>query len=139
MKIPRSTSARATPSSSTRLCSFPGTADLLISSTNTNRLSTDRLYSVSQPAKNCPEAAGCPASARPAPNATAAATTVADQAAASRIRTGPGRRALTTRSAPIAAIRAATVTAQSQGVTGSGCTWRYPPAAFPRPVRSAPS
>jgi hypothetical protein len=50
MNTARSTRAMPMPSSSTRLRSSAGTAERPISRTKTNRLSRDRLYSVSQPA-----------------------------------------------------------------------------------------
>ncbi len=53
-----------------------------------NKLSSDRLYSVSQPAKNCRAAAGSPIQPSPRPNTTASATTAAVHSADSR---SPGR------------------------------------------------
>ena len=48
------TSASTIPMSSTFCCAARGTANLAMMITNTKRLSTDRLYSVSQPATNSP-------------------------------------------------------------------------------------
>src|SRR5215471_15034526 len=81
---------------------------------NTRRLSSDRLYSVSQPAKNWPAATPLPAVAISAPNSTASATVAPVQSAASARPSGPRRRALTKRSAPRRTARAATVAAQAQ-------------------------
>ena len=50
MKIPRSTSAMMMPTISASCCSFRGTWKRAMMITKTNRLSTERLYSVSQPA-----------------------------------------------------------------------------------------
>ena len=50
MKMPRMTSARMMPTSSAVCCSCRGTAKRAMMMTKTNRLSIDRLYSVSQPA-----------------------------------------------------------------------------------------
>ena len=50
MNTPRSSRARPIPASSTRLRIRAATPDRPISRTNTNRLSSERLYSVSQPA-----------------------------------------------------------------------------------------
>jgi hypothetical protein len=66
-----------TPSSRTRECRALGTDEPPISSTKMNRLSRDRLYSVSQPAKNWPAAAGWPSQRRLSPNSTDPATTTA--------------------------------------------------------------
>src|SRR4249920_3946132 len=84
---------------------------------NTRRLSSDRLYSVSQPAKNWPAAAPLPTVAISAPNATASVIAAAVHSAASPSRSGPRRRALTKRSAPTRTTRAATVAAQAHGGT----------------------
>ncbi len=45
MKIPRSASASAIPSVNARVWASAGTANVLMMITNTNRLSTDRLFS----------------------------------------------------------------------------------------------
>ncbi len=50
MKIPRSTRAMTMPTMSADCCSFAGTPNLAMMMMKTNRLSTLRLYSVSQPA-----------------------------------------------------------------------------------------
>ena len=50
MNAPRMTSASTMPMSSTFCWYCRGTANRLMMITKTNRLSTDRLYSVSQPA-----------------------------------------------------------------------------------------
>jgi hypothetical protein len=50
MKIPRITNARMMPTSSAVCWYCLGTLNLAMMMTKTNRLSTDRLYSVSQPA-----------------------------------------------------------------------------------------
>ena len=52
MKMPRKISARTMPTISANCCSFRGTFRLLMMIRKMNRLSIDRLYSVSQPAKN---------------------------------------------------------------------------------------
>src|SRR5215467_11586860 len=114
MSTPRSSRASRIPSSSTRLWYRRATPELLISRMNTRRLSSDRLYSVSQPAKNWPAAAPLPTVATSAPNATASAIVPAVHNAASPSRSGPRRRALTKRSAPRRTARAATVAAQVQ-------------------------
>jgi hypothetical protein len=74
MNIPRSSRASRMPSSSTRLRSWGGTAERPISRTNTNRLSRDRLYSVSQPAKNCPDAREPATAPSSTPNSAPSAT-----------------------------------------------------------------
>src|SRR5262252_2532628 len=117
IRTPRSTRASRIPSSRTRPWYWRATPELLISRMNTRRLSSDRLYSVSQPAKNWPAAAPLPATAISAPNATASATVPAVHTAASPSRSGPRRRALTRRSAARRTPRAATVAAQAQGGT----------------------
>src|SRR5215831_7387184 len=114
MSTPRSSRASRIPSSSTRLWYRRATPEPLISRMNTRRLSSDRLYSVSQPAKNWPAAAPLPTVATSAPNATASAIVPAVHNAASPSRSGPRRRALTKRSAPRRTARAATVAAQVQ-------------------------
>src|SRR5262252_8959449 len=114
MSTPRSTRASRIPSSRTRPWYRRATLELLISSTNTSRLSSDRLYSVSQPAKNWPAAAPLPARATSAPNATASAIVAAVHSAASPSPSGRRRRALTKRSAPRRTARAAMVAAQAQ-------------------------
>src|SRR5215831_21155821 len=114
MRMPRSTRASRIPSSRTRPWYWRATPELLISRTNTRRLSSDRLYSVSQPAKNWPAATPLPAVAISAPNSTASATVAPVQSAASARPSGPRRRALTKRSAPRRTARAATVAAQAQ-------------------------
>ena len=50
MKMPRKISARMMPTSSASCWYFRGTASRLMMMMKTNRLSTERLYSVSQPA-----------------------------------------------------------------------------------------
>src|SRR5436190_5859165 len=114
MSRPRSSRASRIPSKSTRPWYRRATPELLISRMNTSRLSSDRLYSVSQPAKNWPAAAPLPTVATSAPNATASAIVPAVHSAASPSRSGPRRRALTKRSAPRRTPRAATVAAQAQ-------------------------
>ena len=52
MKTPRSTSATMIPTISAVCCSSRGTENRDRMITKTNRLSTERLYSVSQPAVN---------------------------------------------------------------------------------------
>ena len=54
MKMPRKISARMMPTMSTSCCIFFGTANRAMMMTNTKRLSIERLYSVSQPTRNCP-------------------------------------------------------------------------------------
>ena len=54
MKMPRKISAKMMPTSSANCCSFLGTFSLAMMMMKMNRLSIDRLYSVSQPAKNSP-------------------------------------------------------------------------------------
>ena len=54
MNAPRITSASTIPISSTFCCAARGTANRAMMITKTKRLSTDRLYSVIQPAKNSP-------------------------------------------------------------------------------------
>ena len=51
--MPRKTSAMMMPTSSASCCSFLGTLKLAMMIKKMNRLSIDKLYSVSQPAKNC--------------------------------------------------------------------------------------
>src|SRR5262245_35256540 len=101
---------------------------------NTSRLSSDRLYSVSQPAKNWPAAAPLPTVAISAPNATASAIDPAVHSAASPSRSGPRRRALKKRSAPRRTARAATVAAQAQRGT-----WRTLMASGPLPYPRQPA
>ncbi|CPU64551.1 Uncharacterised protein [Mycobacteroides abscessus] len=50
MNAPRRTSATMIPTMRTRCCCSRGTAKRAMMMTNTNRLSTERLYSVSHPA-----------------------------------------------------------------------------------------
>src|SRR5215469_16337595 len=114
MSAPRSTRASRIPSSRTRPWYRRATPELLISRTNTSRLSSDRLYSVSQPAKNWPAAVPLPATATSAPNPTASAIVAAVHSAASPSPSGRRRRAPTKRSAPRRTARAATVAAQAQ-------------------------
>jgi hypothetical protein len=73
MRMPRSTSASTIPTLSTRSWSFGGTENRAISTMKTKRLSTLRLYSVSQPATNWPAYDGpnSTASRPPKPSATA--------------------------------------------------------------------
>ena len=52
MKMPRKISARMMPTSSACCWYFFGTLKLAMMIRKMNRLSTDKLYSVSQPAKN---------------------------------------------------------------------------------------
>ena len=130
MSTPRSSRARRIPSRSTRPWYWRATRELLISRMNTSRLSSDRLYSVSQPAKNWPAAAPLPARAISAPNATASAIVAAVHNAASPSPSGPRRRALTKRSAPRRTARAATVAAQAQGVRGER-SWHQGPGHLP--------
>src|SRR5215469_10879861 len=134
MSTPRSSRASRIPSSSTRLWYRRATPELLISRMNTSRLSSDRLYSVSQPAKNWPAAAPLPTVAISAPNATASAIVPAVHSAASPSRSGPRRRALTKRSAPRRTARAATVAAQAQRGT-----WRTLMASGSRPAPHKPA
>src|SRR5215468_37222 len=134
ISAPRSSRASRIPSSSTRLWYRRSTPELLISRMNTRRLSSDRLYSVSQPAKNWPAAAPLPARAISAPNATASATVPAVHSAASPSRSGPRRRALTNRSAPRRTPRAATVAAQAQRGT-----WRTLMASGSLPAPHKPA
>ncbi len=54
MKTARKISARMMPTVSAYCCSSRGTASLDMMIRKMNRLSTDRLYSVSHPAKNSP-------------------------------------------------------------------------------------
>ena len=56
MKMPRRMSAMMMPTISTCCWYFRGTANWAMISTKTKRLSIDRLYSVSQPARNWPMA-----------------------------------------------------------------------------------
>ena len=58
MKMPRKISARTMPTISANCCSSRGTLRLLMMIRKMNRLSIDRLYSVSQPAKNSPAYCG---------------------------------------------------------------------------------
>ena len=51
--MPRKTSAMMMPTSRASCCSFLGTLKLAMMIRKMNRLSIDKLYSVSQPAKNC--------------------------------------------------------------------------------------
>src|SRR5215467_1386580 len=133
MKIPRSARARATPSSRTRLWSSGGTAERPIRSTKTNRLSTERLYSVIQPAKNWPAARGWAVQARVVPNSTARATAAMVPSAASRNRVSRARRPLRIKSAVTSTIRPATVTPQAHSGTWTrSMTW--PPLGSARPL-----
>src|SRR5215470_4362840 len=134
MSAPRNSRASRIPSISTRPWYWRATPELVISRRNTSRLSSDRLYSVSQPAKNWPAAAPLPATAISAPNATASATVPAVHSAASPSRSGPRRRALTRRSAPRRTARAATVAAQAQRGT-----WRTLMASGSRPAPHKPA
>src|SRR5215831_5147358 len=134
MRMPRSTRASRIPSSRTRPWYWRATPELLISRTNTRRLSSDRLYSVSQPAKNWPAATPLPAVAISAPNSTASATVAPVQSAASARPSGPRRRALTKRSAPRRTARAATVAAQAQRGT-----WRTLMASRSLPAPHKPA
>jgi hypothetical protein len=52
MKMPRKISASTMPTIRANCCSCRGTLRLLMMIRKMNRLSTDRLYSVSHPAKN---------------------------------------------------------------------------------------
>ena len=52
MNMPRNTSASTMPTSSASCWYFRGTLKLAMMMRKMNRLSTDRLYSVSHPAKN---------------------------------------------------------------------------------------
>ena len=54
MKIPRKIRARMMPTISANCCRCRGTFIAPMMMTKMNRLSIDRLYSVSQPAKNSP-------------------------------------------------------------------------------------
>ena len=74
MKMPRITSAKATPMSSTFCWYCLGTENLAMMIRKTNRLSTDREYSVSQPAKNSPPGRPPAATDSPTPNRTARLT-----------------------------------------------------------------
>ena len=69
--MPRITSAITMPHSSTVCWYCLGTLNLLMMMMKMNRLSIDRLYSVSQPAKNSP--ANCPpeTAQMPSPKITA--------------------------------------------------------------------
>src|SRR5215470_11672769 len=134
MSAPRNSRASRIPIIRTRPWYWRGTPELLISRRNTSRLSSDRLYSVSQPAKNWPAAAPLPARAISAPNATASATVPAVHSAASPSRSGPRLRALTNRSAPRRTPRAATVAAQAQRGT-----WRTLMASGSRPAPGEPA
>ena len=108
------------PSSRTWLRCRAGTADRPISSTNTNRLSSERLYSVSQPAKNCPEARDPATMASAPPNSAPSATTPAVARAASRSPGGRSRRALRAKSAAPTTTMTVMATPHSQSGTGSG-------------------
>src|SRR5262249_55027933 len=114
MNIPRSRRARRIGSRRTRMWSSRGTAERPIRTTKMNRLSTERLYSVSQPAKNWPAAPGRAIQVRAMPNSTARATTAAVPSKASRRPGSCARRLPTTRSAATRRIRPATVAAQPQ-------------------------
>jgi len=114
MTAPRSTTAIPMPASTTRPWSWAGTWDRLIRMTKTSRLSSERLYSVSQPAKNCPAGVLPEVAASRAPNPTASSTVTSVQPAASDMRTGRLRRALASRSAPSNMARPATTAAQPQ-------------------------
>jgi len=54
MKIPRKIKAKMIPTNSANCCKWRGTLSLVMMTRKMNKLSIDRLYSVSQPAKNSP-------------------------------------------------------------------------------------
>src|SRR6266851_426845 len=134
MNAPRRTRAKTTPSSKTRPWYCPGTAERPMSRTKINRLSRDRLYSVSQPAKNWPAAGASAATARTPPNTTARAVTPRVQSAASRRLGRLGRRPLSVRSAATTAARTAIVAAHSPSGTCRGSMgWPKPRGSASRP------
>ena len=109
------------PISSTRLRCRGGTADRPISSTNTNRLSRDRLYSVSQPAKNWLDARAPAVAPTATPNSAPSATMPAVHSAASASPGSRPRRVLTIRSATATATTTPRATPHSQ--IGTGRVW----------------
>ena len=72
--MPRKTSARMMPTIRISCWYFRGTENLAMMIRNTNRLSIDRLYSVSQPATNWPACSASPSSSM-SPAKTSASTT----------------------------------------------------------------
>ena len=112
--MPRSTTAIPMPASTTRPCSRAGTGDRLMRMTKTSRLSRERLYSVSQPAKNWPAGVPPEVTASRAPNPTASSTATRVQPAASDMRTGRLRRELASRSTHSKTTRPAATATQPQ-------------------------
>lgn len=74
MKMPRNSRASMMPTNSANCCALRGTDSLVMMIRKMNRLSIDRLYSVSQPAKNSPEYAGPAQKCMAMPNRIARAT-----------------------------------------------------------------
>ena len=92
MKMPRKINAKMMPTSNANCCSFLGTISLPMMMMKMNRLSIDRLYSVSQPAKNSPAYRGPEMHQIPRPKITARPTKIAMKVPASFIEGSCGLR-----------------------------------------------
>ena len=92
MKMPRKISAKMMPTMRANCCRCRGTFSVPMMMTKMNRLSMDKLYSVSQPAKNSPAYRGPEKAQTPRPNKTASPTKMPMKIPASFIEGSCGRR-----------------------------------------------
>src|SRR6478609_9656896 len=117
MKMPRMISASTMPTSKALCCSCLGTANLFMMIRKMNRLSTEREYSVSQPAKNSVPYWWPARTQIPMPNATAIPTNTPSATLTSLREGSCGRRPMTTMSTSRTALVMPIVSHQVSGDT----------------------
>src|SRR6478735_4649473 len=109
MNAPRITSATTIPTNNAVCCRTRGTANLAMMMMKMNRLSTDREYSVNQPAKNSPPYRGPATANTPNPKATASPMYAARCLVTSLIEGSCGRRPTMKRSTSKSEVVTSTV------------------------------
>src|SRR5512132_3745159 len=127
MNTPRKINASTIPTSNACCCNSGGTLSLAMMTRNTNRLSIDSEYSVSQPPRNCAAYSGPLMTRIPAQNNRAAPMKNARSRVTSRIDGSCGRRPTTNTSTARNPTATTSVTIHTHGAT---CT--CPPANLGR-------